>query len=135
MDVVALTRQLGAAIQADDRYKKFMEAKVASEQDPEVKDMMAKIEEIRVAYQAESMNAEPDEKLLGKLDKDFQNIYTALMVTDAMAAYEESRQEIDNMMNYLMQILYLCVNGEDPETCEPPEDHECGGECSHCAGC
>lgn len=136
MDVVALTRQLGAAIQEDERYKNFIARKEASEKDPEVQDMMAKIEEIRTQFQAESMNATPDEKLMGKLDKDFQNVYTALMCTDVMAQYEESRQEIDNMMNYLMQILYLCVNGEDPQTCEPqPAEGECGGSCSSCAGC
>ncbi|MDD6808456.1 MAG: YlbF family regulator [Oscillospiraceae bacterium] len=136
MDVVAITRQLGAAIQEDERYKNFVARKEASENDPEVKDMMAKIEEIRTQFQAESMNASPDEKVMSKLDKDFQNVYTALMCTDVMAAYEESRQEIDNMMNYLMQILYLCVNGEDPQTCEPqPEGGDCTGSCSSCAGC
>ena len=136
MDVVAITRQLGAAIQEDERYKNFVARKEASEKDPEVKDMMAKIEEIRTQFQAESMNASPDEKVMSKLDKDFQNVYTALMCTDVMAAYEESRQEIDNMMNYLMQILYLCVNGEDPQTCEPqPEGGDCTGSCSSCAGC
>lgn len=134
MDIIELTRQLGAEIQKDARYQKFAAAKAASEKDPEVQDMMAKIDEIRNAYQAEAMNATPDEKTLQKLDKDFQNIYTAVMMTESMQAYEESRQEIDNMMNYLMQILYLCVNGEDPATCEPPQE-DCGGECSSCSGC
>lgn len=135
MDVVALTRQLGAAVQEDERYKKFVAAKEASEASAEVKDMMAKIDELRVAYQAEAMNLEPDETVLAKFDQDFQQLYAALMVNDTMQAYEQARQELDGMMNYLMQILYLCVNGEDPATCEPQEEHECGGECSHCAGC
>lgn len=135
MDVVALTRELGAAVQQDERYKKFVAAKEASEKDTEVKAMMAKIDELRTAYQAEAMNPTPDETVLGKLDQDFQQLYTNLMVNDTMQAYEEARQELDGMMNYLMQILYLCVNGEDPATCEPQAEHDCGGECSHCAGC
>lgn len=136
MDVIEIARQLGAAIQADEKYQKFTEAKAKTDADPEIQDMMKKIEEIRMAYQSAAMEAEPDEKLMGKLDKDFQNVYTALMVTDGMQAYETAREELDGMMNYIMQILYLCVNGEDPKTCEPPqEDHDCGGECSHCAGC
>lgn len=135
MDVVALTRQLGAAIQEDERYKKLVSTREASEKDAQVMEMMKKIDELRTTYQAEAMSASPDETVLQKLDGDFQNIYTNLMMNDSMQAYEEARQELDKMMNYLMQILYLCVNGEDPATCEPQEEHDCGGECSHCAGC
>lgn len=133
MDVIELTRQLGAAIQASEEYKAFTVAKEASENDAEVNDKMAKIEEIRAAYQAAAMDSDPDEKLLGKLDKDFQDVYASLMVSDTMAAYEEAREALDGKMNYIMQILYLCVNGEDPATCEPPEEHECGGDCGCCS--
>ena len=34
MDVIELTRQLGAAIQADERYAKFADAKAATEAKP-----------------------------------------------------------------------------------------------------
>lgn len=134
MDVIELTRQLGAAIQESEEYKAFKVAQEASEKDAEVTDKMAKIEEIRAAYQTAAMEAEPDEKFLAKLDKDFQDVYASLMVSDTMAAYEEAREALDGKMNYIMQILYLCVNGEDPATCEPQEEHECGGDCCSCGG-
>ena len=134
MDVIELTRQLGAAIQESEEYKAFKVAQEASENDAEVADKMAKIEEIRAAYQTAAMEAEPDEKFLARLDKDFQDVYASLMVSDTMAAYEEAREALDGKMNYIMQILYLCVNGEDPATCEPQEEHECGGDCCSCGG-
>ncbi|MEG0979579.1 MAG: YlbF family regulator [Oscillospiraceae bacterium] len=135
MDVVAITRQLGAAIQQNDCYLKFAKAKADSEKDATVKEMMDKINEIREAYQAEAEKSQPDELTLSKFDSDFQQVYTALMVNENMSSYEESRKELDVLMNYIMQILYLCVNGENPETCEPqPEEHDCGGECSGCNG-
>ncbi len=64
-------------------------------------------------------------------------VYTKFMTNEKMKAYEEARAEIDKLMNYVMQILGLCVNGEDPYTCEPEEEHahDCGGECSSCSGC
>ena len=67
----------------------------------------------------------------------FYDVYTKFMDSDKMKAYEAARAEIDNLMNYLMQILGLCVNGADPATCEPevPEEHSCGGSCSSCSGC
>lgn len=136
MDVIELTRQLGAEIQKDERYLKFIAARQATENDPEIMDKTKKIEEIRTEYQAAAMDANPDEQLMAKLDKDFQDVYAALMTSDKMADFNEASGAVDEMMNYIMQILYLCVNGEDPATCEPAtEEHECGGECSHCSGC
>ena len=64
MDVIELTRQLGAAIQADEKYKKFADAKAVTESNAEIQDMMKKIEEIRTAYQAAAMSETPDEKLM-----------------------------------------------------------------------
>ncbi|MDR0315186.1 MAG: YlbF family regulator [Oscillospiraceae bacterium] len=138
MDVVEITRQLGAVVQKDQRYLEFVEAKNASEADEEVLGLMDKINELREEYQKESEKADADQMLLGKLDQDFQNLYTSLMVNDKMANYEIKRQELDKLMNYLMQILYLCVNGEDPATCEPPQEdeHNCeGAGCASCGGC
>ena len=136
MDVIAVARQLGQAIQQDERYLKFAAAKDVTESDTEVLELMDKINEIREAYQAEAVKDDADQNLLTKLDGDFQKIYTSLMVNEKMSKYEESRHELDAMMNYVMQILYLCVNGEDPATCEPQEEeHSCGGSCSSCGGC
>ena len=40
------------------------------------------------------------------------------------------------MMHYITGILALCIQGEDPATCEPEEEHHhCGGDCSGCSGC
>ena len=69
MDVVALTRQLGAAVQEDERYKKFVAAKEASEASTEVKDMMAKIDELLGENYDESsapvMNGSAEKPTLG----------------------------------------------------------------------
>lgn len=135
MDVIEITRQLGKAIQADERYTKFVEAKEASETDPTVKDMMDKINSLREDYQKESESETPNEENLQKLDGEFQRVYTSLMVNENMSKYEDRRKELDEMMNYLMQILYLSVNGENPETCEPKPEVNCEGSCSTCGGC
>ena len=54
-----------------------------------------------------------------------------------MINYENTRRDLDELMNYIMQILAMCVNGEDPETCEPQmnEGAGCHGSCSSCQGC
>ena len=54
MDVIELTRQLGAAIQQDERYLKFAAAREANEKDPELLDLMGQIQLIQMNYQREA---------------------------------------------------------------------------------
>ena len=107
MDVIAKARELGALLQQDERYTKLMEA------------------------QKEDKN----EQKLEAYDKEFGEIYTQIMANPNMQAYETARAEIDKLMQYINAIFALCLQGEDPATCEPPQEHNCGGECSSCSGC
>ena len=61
--------------------------------------------------------------------------YKKVMDNEHMRDYEVARAEIDEMMHYITGILALCIQGEDPATCEPEEEHHCGGDCSGCSGC
>ena len=116
MELEKMARQLGAAIQQDEAYLNFEKARLANEADKELNDLMGKIRLIQMSYQVEAAKDEPDE--------------------DKMNEYEKARQAVDDMMNYITGILGLCVNGEDPETCDPrAHQHDCGGECSSCSGC
>ncbi|MDD5886605.1 MAG: YlbF family regulator [Oscillospiraceae bacterium] len=137
MDVIEVTRQLGAAIQADDRYLTFMEAKKAADNDANVQLMLSQIEAIRTQYQNEASKPAPDQASLQALDQSFQTLYQQVMANETMQAANAAGQEIDSMMNYIMQILSLCVNGEDPATCEPKAQEGCGcegGDCGSCGG-
>ena len=105
MNVIELTRQLGEAIQQDEKYIAFTEARRANEEDMELNAMIGKLNLVQMSY-------------------------------ENMKRYEEKKQELDDMMNYLIGILSQCVNGADPATCEPvSEDGACTGSCSTCGGC
>ena len=135
MELEKMARQLGAAIQQDEAYLNFEKARVANEADEELNALMGKIRLIQMSYQVEAGKPEPDEGKMESYNQEFQGIYSQIMANKNMQAYEEARQAVDEMMNYLTGILALCVNGEDPETCDPKEhEHECGGECSSCGG-
>ena len=136
MDIIKLTRELGAAIQQDERYLAFVAAQKANEEDAELNEIIGKLNLIQMAYQNEMQNDAPDNAKLESYDQDFQKTYGELALNENMMKYEKARAEVDEMMNYIMQILSLCVNGEDPATCEPKtEEHDCGGNCSSCGGC
>lgn len=138
MELEKLARQLGAAIQQDKVYLDFQEAMKKNEEDTALNELMGKIKLLQMSYQHESSQETPDEKKLEQYSKEFQGLYEQVITNENMKAFEEARQAVDEMMNYLTGILALCVNGEDPETCDPhahAHDHECGGECSSCGGC
>ena len=49
-----------------------------------------------------------------------------------MAAYNVAKEEMDKLLARINSVIGLCVNGEDPATCEPSE---CTGSCASCGGC
>ena len=136
MDIIKLTRELGAAIQQDERYLAFTKARDENEKDTELNELMGQIQMVQMNYQLEASKEEPDSAKMQAFEEEFNTLYTKFMANDKMQAYDAARTEVDEMMNYIMQILSLCVNGADPATCEPEKhDHECGGSCSSCSGC
>ncbi len=136
MDVITAVRALGAAIQQDERYLAFMKAREANEADIELNGLIGKLNLIQLSYQNESAKEEPDNNKLEGMDAEFREIYGQIMLNENMKKYEEAKNEVDSMMNYLIQILTLCVNGEDPADCEPAQaEAGCSGICSTCGGC
>ena len=135
MDVIEITRQLGKAIQADDRYAKFVVAREANEKDDALNELVGKMQLVHMSYQHEASKEDANEQKLEAYEEEFMGIREKIMANENMKVYEAARAEIDAMMNYIVGLLTECVRGEDPETCEPPKEHECGGECSSCGGC
>lgn len=135
MDIIEITRQLGAAIQQDERYLAFHEARKTNEADTDLNDLINKIQLIHMSYQHEAAKDDANEEKLAAYDKEFTEAYQAVMANENMQKYEAARQAVDEMMNHITGILALCVQGEDPKTCEPQEEHHCSGECGSCGGC
>ena len=136
MDIIKLTRELGAAIQQDERYLNFAKAREENEKDAELGELMAQIQMVQMNYQMEASKEETDSAKMQEFEAEFNANYEAFMANENMQKYDEARAQVDAMMNYIMQILGLCVNGADPATCEPEQhDHSCDGSCSSCSGC
>ena len=136
MDIIKATRELGKAIQQDERYLAFQEAQKANEADIELNGLIGKLNLIQLSYQNESQKEEPDTNKLEGYDNEFREIYGQIMLNENMRKYEETKGEVDAMMNHVIQLLTLCVNGDDPETCEvKTEEASCGGNCASCGGC
>lgn len=133
MDIIKLTRELGKAIQQDERYLKFVAAREENEADTELNDLVGKMQLIHMSYQHEASKEDANEQKLQAYEEEFMGIREKIIANPNMANYEAARMAIDEMMNHIVGILTECIKGEDPETCEPPQEHSCSGNCSSCS--
>ena len=135
MDIISLTRELGAAIQQDERYLKFMEAQKTNEADTALNDIMGRIQLCHMSYQHEAMKEDKDEQKLHAYEEEFNDLYKKVMENENMQKFEVARADMDEMMKEIFGLLSLCAQGQDPATCELPDEHGCNCDCSSCSGC
>lgn len=135
MDLIQMARELGAAIQQDERYLNFMQAHEANDKDNELNSLIGKIQLVHMSYNQEASKDDKDEEKLKALDREFNTLYNEVRCNPNMRRYEKARDEIDALMKEITGILTLCVRGEDPMTCDPNATAGCGGDCGSCGGC
>lgn len=134
MTVIEATRQLGKAIQQDEAYKAFSEARAKNDADSALQEKINQINMIRMSYMHEASKEDKDESKMEVLNRQFNETYEEIMANENMKAYTQANAKMEQLMQYISQILALCAEGEDPDTCEPHQEG-CGGSCSSCSGC
>lgn len=133
MDIIKMTRELGKAIQQDECYKAYMAAKEANDKDEELQKLIGDFNLKRMNINQEMSNPEKSEERLKKLDEELKAIYAQIMGNDGMIAFNTAQNELEQLIGDINQIVTMCANGEDPDTCEV--QHGCSGGCSTCGGC
>lgn len=133
MNIIDMTRALGAALQDEEAYLQFVAANRAVEEDASVSEKMSTLQSLQAAYQEEMQKETQDAGKMEKMDLEFQNLYQEMMQLDSMVALNSAKAELNDLLHAMTQILVLCANGEDPATCEPGQS-QCGGGCGSCGG-
>ena len=93
MTVIEATRELGKAIQADERYTMLMAAKEANDKDDALNALIGKLNLIQMSYQHEA-EGEANEEKMNAYDKEFREVYTEVMANANMRNYEEANYGI-----------------------------------------
>ncbi len=133
MDILELTRQLGAAIQAEEAYKAFAAAKKANDEDTELQTQIGEFNLVRMALDKEISAEERNDAKIEELNGKLRDLYSKIMTNRSMIAYNEAKSKLDVLVNQVNGIITKCINGEDPATCNPSSG--CSGSCSSCSGC
>lgn len=135
MDVIELARQLGKAIQEDERYSDYMLAKEKNDADKELQDLIGEFNLIRQNFMMEQDKPaeEQDPEKMAQLNEKLQAAYNAVMTNENMADYTMAKAGMDKLMSQVNTILSHALNGDDPLTCAT--EAACSGSCSTCGGC
>lgn len=133
MDVIQMTRELGKAIQQDDRYIAYSLAKQVNDGDKELQADITEFEGLRNDMRDAMSGENPDFDRINAIDKETKNLYNKIMSNPNMIAFSSAQTALEELVTNINQIISLCANGEDPDTCEPPKG--CSGNCSACGGC
>ena len=136
MDAIKAARELGKAIQADERYVRYNEAMKANDADMELQELIGEFNLARqnVALEMSKSKEEQNKEKLDKQNKEMQRLYTLVMQNEHMADFTIAKADMDKLLQEVNGIIALCCDGEDPDTCEVSMGG-CTGSCSTCGGC
>lgn len=133
MDLIAIARQLGHAIQDEKAYKDLQTAKAAADNDKELQDLIGEFNLKRMAINNEACKEDRDEEKLRDLNTEMRDIYTKIMSNENMTAYNDAKTALDTIMQRVMAIISQSAEGEDPDTTD--YSPSCTHDCSTCGGC
>ena len=133
MDIIKMARELGKAIQQDDKVIAYNLARQHNDSDEKLQELIGKFNLKRLELNNVLGKSDRDTDRIAQLDKEIKEIYAEVMNNPNMIAYNTTKQEVDRMMNFVTQILTGSVNGEDPDSIE--EQTGCSGSCEGCSGC
>ncbi len=134
MDIIELTRELGKAIQADDRYIAYTLAKQANDDDEQLQNLINAFNLKRMQLQMEVGKADKDDDKIAELDEVIKTSYKSIMDNPKMKIYQAAKEGLDELLNQINTIISMSANGMDPDKINL-ELASCSGNCSSCGGC
>ena len=87
MDIIAMARELGKAIQQDERYKRIDAAKTANDKDEELQQLIQKFNMKRSELSVEMAQENKNPEKLNQLDRELKAVYQEVMQNPNMAEF------------------------------------------------
>ena len=131
--VIEAARQLGRALQSDERYIKYAAAQQQNDEDAALQEAIEKFTNKRGEL-AEVQKNGGDEERLAELNTEVRELYVEIFQNENMARFNVAREEFGTLMAFVNQIISGSQNGLDPDSIEY-QMPGCGSGCSSCSGC
>ena len=79
MDIIEMARDLGRALQADEKYQRYVNATLENDKDQVLQDLIGKFNTLRVDINREISKSEKDQEKIARLDSEFKTAYRLIM--------------------------------------------------------
>jgi cell fate (sporulation/competence/biofilm development) regulator YlbF (YheA/YmcA/DUF963 family) len=136
--VIDCARQLGKAMQADERYIRFMAAQQQNDEDEALQALIANFTAKRDELGAETHKEDRDGARISELTSQVKDMYAQIFANENMRSYSSASEDFQKMMTFVTQIISGSQSGLDPDAIEF-QTSGCGGGgggCSSgCGGC
>ena len=132
MDIISMARELGKAVQNDERFIRLQMARTNNDDDEALQTLIGEFNLKRMSMNAEMSKEDKSEEKAAAFDAELKELYAAIMSNPNMTEYTAAQQEIESVLKHINTIITLSANGEDPDTVELSA---CGEGCSSCSGC
>ncbi len=134
MDIIQMTRELGKAIQQDDRYLAYCLAKQANDDDEQLQNLIGAFNLKRMELNMEVAKPDKDADKVQQLNEVIKSMYKQIMENPKMMVYNSAKTAMDELLSRINSIITMSANGMDPDTCDV-DTASCSGDCSSCGGC
>lgn len=135
MSLESALRELGKEIQADPRFEALQKAAKVNDADENLQSQMQEMQLITLKYQQEAEKGEEaSQEKIAEFQQEYQDLYTKVMDGENMKNYSAAAAEMEQMAQYISQMIGLFFDGQDPATCEIPAS-DCTHDCCTCGGC
>ena len=135
MDVIEMARELGKAIQEDERYTRYMDACTLNDTDTELQNEIGKFNLKRSQLGEELRKDSKDTESIKVLNDEIQQMYKDIMEMPKMVEFNQAKADLEKLITSVNYIITQASEGADPETCPATPPASCSGNCSGCAGC
>lgn len=135
MSVIEKARELGKALQEDERYSRYRAAKLANDKDETLQKDIAEFNSTKIELNAEMAKDDKDTEAITRLNSKLNSIYVKVTENPNMVAFEAARSEMDDILESINYIVTSAANGDDPMTCPETPPASCTGSCATCGGC
>ncbi|MEG0911520.1 MAG: YlbF family regulator [Ruthenibacterium sp.] len=135
MDAITMFKQAAAQMQKEEAYVALNGTRERNDNDEALQTMIGDFNLARMDLNSElSKSEDKDQDKITELNTKVNALYNDIMTNESMAAYNEAKEELEGVVNYINAIINTAVNGGDPMSVEAPSA-SCSGSCSSCSGC
>lgn len=136
MDLIQMTREMGRAMQSDERFIQMQIAKQGCDEDQLLQEKIREFNLKQAKINLEAQKEPRDEALLKQLNTEFRHLYGDILKNEQMTRYNEAREAFNEIFQEITGLLTLFADGQDPMTAVYTPPGGCDGSgCSGCSGC